>query len=559
MIRAAGLALAGFLTASPATQPQMIGVADETATSHKLSGPDAIEVDKADEAGLSGTWIDVTVSPDGDVTDAHISYDGDKQPGSAALLAAARQWKFRPFTYAGRPVVAITRIEIEPRLKPIWAKPDTPFPAIDYAHLKIELTRSACYGSCPDYKVSIDGAGNVVFSTREAPADPVSGVHREFSFGRPGVLVGGVHRGKIDRATLDALIAQFRDAHFFGLKKEYSYPVTDNPTQVVRFASGPSEMTVTDYVGTAAGLPPVAKALERAIDDAVGTARWVSGNGETVAALKAEGFDPAGDQAAELAVGALGAGSDQVVVDLIAAGLPLDRLYKSRTKGAVAAPLGSILLVEAVSRGHAITARALLDRGWAARTDHSALRGAFVNGGGGCDIAVARALVDAGVDPKTRLSSPTQPGGAGADRTMSGALAEAKSAIGPPVPGVLAIAVDRYAICRDELAARQDLVRGLIALGVDVNARDGEGKSALFGLESPVLVDILLAAGARADVKDSKGLSPAFSSRTDEIVLRLLDAGADTSGTEDGKTLRQIAAERQMPGTLAWLSTHGIK
>lgn len=559
MIRAAGLALAGFLTASPATQSQVIGVADETATSHKLSGPDTIEVDKADEAGLSGTRIDVTVSPDGDVTDAHISYDGDKQPGSAALLAAARRWKFRPFTYAGRPVVAIARIEIEPRLKPIWAKPDAPLPAIDYAHLKIELTRSACYGSCPDYKVSIDGAGNVVFSTSEAPADPVSGVHREFSFGRPGVLGGGAHRAKIDRATLDALIAQFRDAHFFGLKKEYFYSVTDNPTQVVRFASGSSEMTVTDYVGTAAGLPPAAKALEQAIDDAAGTARWVSGNGETLAALKAEGFDPADDQAAELAIEALGAGSDQVVVDLIAAGLPLDRPYKPKAQGAVAAPLGSTLLVEAVSRGHAIAARALLDRGWAAKTDRNALRSAFVNGGGGCDVAVARALVDAGVDPKARLSSPTSPSGAGADGTLSAALADAESAIGPPVPGVLAIAVDQYAVCRDELAARQDLVRGLIALGVDVNARGGDGKNALFGLESPVLVDILLAAGARADVKDRKGLSPAFSSWTDEIVLRLLDAGADPSGNEDGKSLRQIAVEHQMPGTLAWLDAHGIK
>jgi hypothetical protein len=247
------------------------------------------------------------------------------------------------------------------------------------------------------------------------------------------------------------------------------------------------------------------------------------------------------------------------VVDLIAAGLPLDRLYKAKTQGAVAAPLGSILLVEAVSRGHAIAARALLDRGWAARTDPSALRGAFVNGGGGCDIAVARALVDAGVDPKARLSSPTPPSGAGADGTMSAALADAESAIGPPAPGVLAIAVDRYAVCRDELADRQNLVRGLIALGVDVNARGADGKNVLFGLESPVLVDILLAAGTRADVKDSEGLSPAFSSWTDEIVLRLLDAGADPSGKEDGKTLRQIAVEHQMPGTLAWLDAHGIK
>jgi hypothetical protein len=557
MIRAAGLALAGFLTASPAPQSQVIGVADETATSHKLSGPDTIEVDKADEAGLSGTRIDVTVSPDGDVTDAHISYDGDKQPGSAALLAAARRWKFRPFTYAGRPVVAIARIEIEPRLKPIWAKPDAPLPAIDYAHLKIELTRSACYGSCPDYKVSIDGAGNVVFSTREAPADLVSGVHRKFSFG-PGVLVGGVHRAKIDRATLDALIAQFRDAHFFGLKKEYFYSVTDNPTQVVRFASGPSEMTVTDYVGTAAGLPPAAKALEQAIDDAAGTARWVSGNGETLAALRAEGFDPASDQASDLAVAALAAKSDRLVVDLIDAGLPLDRSYKPRTKRAVAAPLGAILLADAVSHGRAAVARALLDRGWAARTDRNALRDAFISGAGGCDIGVARALVNAGVDPK---ASPPPPSAAGSetDGKLAAALADAESAIGPKSPTALAVAVEQYSVCDAELADRQDLVRGLIALGVDVKARGSEGKNVLFGLESPVLVDILLAAGARADVKDKDGLSPAFGTWTDEIALRLLDAGADPSGKDDGKTLRQTAVEHKMPATLAWLDAHGIK
>jgi hypothetical protein len=558
MIRAAGLALAGFLAASPATQPQVIGVADETATSHKLSGPDTIEVDKADEASLSGTWIDVTVSPAGDVTDAHISYDWDKRPGSAALLAAARQWKFRPFTYAGRPVVAIARIEIEPRLKPIWAKPDAPFPAIDYAHLKIELTRSACYGSCPDYKVSIDGAGNVVFSTREAPADPVSGVHREFSFGR-GVLVEGVHRAKIDRATLDALIAQFRDAHFFGLKKEYFYSVTDNPTQVVRFASGPSEMTVTDYVGTAAGLPPAAKALEQAIDQAADTARWVSGNGETLAALKVEGFDPAGDQASDLAVAALAAKSDRLVVDLIDAGLPLDRSYKPLTKGAVAAPLGAILLVDAVSHGRAAVARALLDRGWAARTDRSALRDAFISGAGGCDIAVARGLVNAGVDPKASPSPPPSAAGAEADGKLAAVLADAASAIGPTSPTALAVAVERYSVCDAELADRQDLVRGMIALGVDVNARGSDGKNVLFGLESPVLVDILLAAGTRADVKDKDGLSPAFGTWTDEIVLRLLDAGADPSGKDDGKTLRQTAVEHKMPATLAWLDAHGLK
>jgi len=203
-------------------------------------------------------------------------------------------------------------------------------------------------------------------------------------------------------------------------------------------------------------------------------------------------------------------------------------------------------------------ARALLDRGWAARTDRNALRDAFISGAGGCDIGVARALVNAGVDPK---ASPPPPSAAGSetDGKLAAALADAESAIGPKSPTALAVAVEQYSVCDAELADRQDLVRGLIAHGVDVNARGSEGKNVLFGLESPVLVDILLAAGARADVKDKDGLSPAFGTWTDEIALRLLDAGADPSGKDDGKTLRQTAVEHKMPATLAWLDAHGIK
>ncbi|HEX7849585.1 MAG TPA: DUF6438 domain-containing protein, partial [Sphingomonas sp.] len=431
---------------------------------------------------------------------------------------------------------------IHPRLKAIWAKPDASFPAIDYDHLKIELTRSACFGSCPDYKVAIDGAGNVLFSTREAPADPVSGVHRQFSFGR-GVLIGGVHRARIDRATLDALIAKFRHARFFGLKKEYFYPVTDNPTQVVRFASGGADLTVTDYVGDAAGLPVEAKALEEAIDDAAGTARWVGGNGQTLASLRDEGFDPTGDQAADLAATALAGEGEQLVLDLITAGLPLDRPYTPERRGAATAPLGTILLVEAIERGRPRVAQALIDRGWLTKADHGALQTAFINGAGGCDVGVARALVAAGVDPKQVASPPA----AGVEDDSN-------------APTALAVAFDESWKC-ENLAAKQrlDYLRALIALGVNADAGGARGKTIFYGVESPAIVDMLLAAGVRPDIKGKDGLSPAFSSWTDEIVLRLLDAGADPSGKEDGKTLRQIAVEHQMPGTLAWLDARGIK
>ncbi|MGN6820404.1 MAG: DUF6438 domain-containing protein [Sphingomonas sp.] len=534
----AAMVLAAFLIAAPAEQPVMIGMADETLAAHKLSGPEVVEVDRAQDAAMSAAWIDIVISPTGDVTDAHRSSFDNSSGDASGVLAAARQWKFRPFTYAGRPITATGRIRIQQRLKPIWAKPDAPFPAIDYDHLKIELTRSACFGSCPDYKVTIDGAGNVLFSTQEAPADPVSGVHRRFSAGR-GVLVEGIHRTKIDRTTLDGLIAKFREARFFGLKKEYFYPVTDNPTQVVRFASGKADMTVNDYVGDAAGLPPEAKALERAIDDAADTARWVRGNGETLTSLRAEGFDPTGGQAADLAVAATAKGGDQLVLDLITAGLPLDRVYAPERPGVAAAPLGAILLVGAVDQGRPRVAQALIDRGWAAKTSRKALQAAFVGGAGGCDIRVARALVAAGIDPKY--------------------VSPETSADNYTAPTALAAVLTDSWRCQELGAQRLDYLRGLVALGDNGAAGGARGKTIFYGVESPAAVDMLLAAGVRPDVKGKDGLSPAFGSWTDEIVLRLLDAGADPSGEKDGKTLRQIAVEHQMRGTLAWLDARGVK
>ena len=68
-----------------------------------------------------------------------------------------------------------------------------PFPDVDKDKLTISLQRTACFGSCPDYKVTIEGNGHVVFeSTPNLPDDDVGNMHRAFST-ESGVRVPGVH------------------------------------------------------------------------------------------------------------------------------------------------------------------------------------------------------------------------------------------------------------------------------------------------------------------------------------------------------------------------------
>lgn len=513
-----------------------IGFDEDSLIRHRLKGESKVAV--PGRAGVRGAEVPVavTISPDGQVVSAKVDKKADYDKADpAAALAAALRWKFRPFRYRGEPVAAGGTLAVTYRPLPEWRDPKARFPPIDYSNLRISLARSNCFGSCPDYAVTIDGSGLVEFATTTPPWGEPAKV-----YGRQGlahnVLLPGTHRARIDRATLDALIERFRAAHFFGLRRKYSAKVTDSPTYVLRFQTGGRSWTVTDYVGKEAGMPPVVTALEQAVDKAAGTARWVTGDESTVAALKEEGFDFGSQRAAELAayLALAGEAPDALIIGLIEAGVSPDRPMVF-DGGEPATPLGETLLTGAIGKHR----RALFDylalRGWLVRTSPPRLSQIFAESGGGCDAGIAKALVRSGADPDSRA------------RLTRGLRKEAGST-------ALIAAVAPYGPCHGvELGP---IVAALVETGVDVNAADGAGQTVLYGVQDPDLLDQLLAAGARADVRDKKGRSPIFSSWNDRIVLGLLDAGADPSGRDDdGKTLRERAL-RRMPAVLAWLDAH---
>ena len=181
-----------------------------------------------------------------------------------------------------------------------------PFPDVNREELVISLQRTASFGSCPDYKITITGDGRLVFQTIPfLDHDDVANVHRSFST-ESGVRVPGTHQTTIDPQVIDDLLAQFEQSRFFSLRDQYRAEVTDNPTYVVTIDTGNGQKSVVDYVGKEAGMPESMTALQDAIDAAAGTERWIKGTPQVIPLLQKEGADFAGILGLELMDAAAG-------------------------------------------------------------------------------------------------------------------------------------------------------------------------------------------------------------------------------------------------------------
>ncbi len=533
------LLLIGAQDSPPPAAP--IGFDNETMETHRITGEHSLTVPAGGAATFMPVAVRVTVSPEGEVIDAMT----DPAPGDSAemglVLAEARRWRFRPFNYRGRPVAARGLIQIGFSPASEWRDPDAAFPPVDYPSLRITLHR-ASLGD--EYRITIDGAGNVTFANALQSYGASPPYYRNV-ITISSALIPGEHRSRIDRAALDALLDRFRSARFFGLKPVYAATVSHGLNSLITFETGGRSFTVRDYWSRLVGGPPELRQLADAIEEAVGAARWTEGNGETVAALRAEGFDFQSTAAMRLAGHAMVSmeDKDRLLADMIEAGLPLERpFHMGDDPGELSPRLGEQMLILAAIRGRPLTFAALVARGWAARVPRGRLSEAFASGAGGCDPALARAIVAAGADPNARTRF-AETGG-----RPRGATA-------------LMVALTGYLPCQDR--PRGPLIGALVALGVDINAEDEAGRTALYGVQSVELVEQLLALGARARMQDRSGLSPLFFANSERVLLALLDAGADPSGRSPrlngGMTMREIAMRFEMPTLLARLEGRGAR
>jgi ankyrin repeat protein len=384
-----------------------------------------------------------------------------------------------------------------------------PFPEIsDWSTLNISLSRSACYGTCPSYKVEVHGDGTVLYD------------------GDYHVAIPGKHRGSIAPETVRELYDAFKKAQFFWLFDEYTAPITDHSSYRLSISFDGRHKAVIDYVGPEVGMPREAHALEGLIDMAAGTEKWVKGNGETVASLKSEGWDFRSTAADHLKLlsGAAQAGNESLVHGLLLEGVPADNLYGCRG-------------VE----------RAADDR----------------------NVNIVRMLLEAGAptynDPvQTVIENPKTPSEREQNRAYYESICEALlGASRGGNPEILALILERHpdvnraapfrdgrtALMEAAQQANNDWAREhgadytkiadlLIAAGADVNRQEGDGDTALMLTRDVAFARRLLQAGVKdINQRNAVGETALMQQYHPETVSLLLEAGADPYLTDNrGKT-----------------------
>lgn len=147
------------------------------------------------------------------------------------------------------------------------APPATPTepPPTATADTLVSLRRTACYGRCPVYAVSVDGAGTVRY------------------VGERHVRVAGARTATVDRAAVAALVAAFAAAGHAAMPDSLTWGsdaceafATDHPGAVTTLRAGGAEKAVVHNHGCAGfdGRDALV-ALEDEVDRALGTSRWV--------------------------------------------------------------------------------------------------------------------------------------------------------------------------------------------------------------------------------------------------------------------------------------------
>ncbi len=336
-----------------------------------------------------------------------------------------------------------------------------------------------------------------------------------------------------------------RTDNLWSLRKEYRASITDNPTYEVTMELGDDRHSIEDYVGRAVGMPAVVTAFEDAIDEAAGSADWVTLSVKALEQLKREGFDFSSQQGRELLARAVAKDSsqnDEALVRLIALGAPVD----TRVHSGWTADREDSLIDVALTNGHEQLVEALLKLGVLltdGRADQAKIDAAFQAAIAGGKLSLVIRVWDA-----TELHPALTFSDAASDEESPTQQSPVTLLLRPP-----------YRSGR-KWEGKQ-IAEWLNRKGCSLSAHSANGGTLLHiaaAAEDIEFVRFLLNAGVDPSTPGRFGL-PALGSVHDneDISMLLLEAGTDVSSLSDkGNSFRNYAIGRHWQRVVAWLDTH---
>jgi Domain of unknown function (DUF6438)/Ankyrin repeats (3 copies) len=468
-----------FCAVALADAADSIKISRDEASRNLISSIPIIRTAESPRSPFRSIQVDLVIDTNGDVRSAEApkqSLEPDLAQFISRATDLAKALKYRPFLRERVPIEVHTEEYV--RILPPEKTPTThvPFPVVDnLSTLEFSLKRTTCFSSCPHYDIRITGNGIVKYT------------------GHDHVAVGGEHNDRVAPEEVQLLLDALRNADFFSLSDKYVMNVSDNPTFVVGIKIATASKTITDYAGLQVGMPLAITDLEKQLDAAAGSTKWVEGNGETVPSLRREGFDfkskPAGSILTRVAL----SGDEMVVRDLIDTGTSITILD----------PFGNSALANAAASAKPAAVDLLIQYGADAKNPR-----VLTNAASSGSPSVVRRVLDAGADATAvgpdggaPLFSVVSRGGGNAKDLNRGAVVRLllNAGAGPNVRDKGGN-IPLHASQLDE-----DSARALLDAGAHVNALNNDGETPLMTVFSERTLEILLAAGADISIRSRAG------------------------------------------------------
>jgi len=130
-------------------------------------------------------------------------------------------------------------------------------------NVALTLERTACFGFCPMYKLTVYGNGKVVYE------------------GKRFVKVTGTRTTTISQAAVRKLVSEFQQINYFRLPDSYAAGHTDAPYVITSLTMGKKQKTVRHDLSSP-DAPKRLTELENKIDAVVNSKQWIGTEEERI-------------------------------------------------------------------------------------------------------------------------------------------------------------------------------------------------------------------------------------------------------------------------------------